>query len=140
MSVNYKDFQNQIASELSALGSAKSTAAANKSCMLSLELSEFPTLPAGTKARMEAVPAAQLQPGDYVMVNAQPNPVLRRFVSFSASGDPARLMVANGSGHKQNIPAAHLLGRLCEVFSHGKTVDPNPAGFLQRAVFKFRHR
>ncbi len=140
MAVNYKDFQHQIASELSALSTPKTSAGQGNSRIVALELSEFPVLPAGAKAKLEPVSISQLKPGDYVLVNAQPSPVLRRFVSFSVQGEQTRLVVANGAQNKEVILLNRLLGRVCEVQSNGKMVDPNPAGFLQRAAFKLRHR
>lgn len=140
MSVDYKNFQSQIANELSALSAPKPSAGQGSSRTVALELSEFPALPAGAKAKMETVNVSQLKPGDYVLINAQPSPLLRRFVSYSAQGEDTRLVVANGAQNKEVVLLNRLLGRICEVQSNGKMVDPNPAGFLQRAAFKLRLR
>ena len=135
MPPDYKDLQNAMESELSTLGSAESKSATS-SRMITLELSEFSVLPAGTKARLERVEAEKLQPGDYILVNATLAPELRRFVGLQDS----HLVVANGSRTKERVPRARLLGRIAEAESRGKMVDPNPAGVLQRAAFRFFHR
>lgn len=135
MSTDYKEFQSLMASELSAL-SGPEAKNQTSSRMIALELSEFPSLPAGTKARLENVEATKLEAGDYILVNAALAPELRRFVGVQGS----RLVVANGSRSKELVPRERLLGRLAEVESRGKMVDPNPAGFLQRASFRLLHR
>ncbi len=135
MPPDYKDLQNLMENELSTLGSAESKSATS-SRMITLELSEFSALPAGTKARLERVEADKLQPGDYILVNATLAPELRRFVSLQES----RLVVANGSRSRELVPSTRLLGRIAEAESGGKMVDPNPKGLLQRAAFRFLHR
>ncbi len=135
MPTDHKEFQDLMASELSALKGPESKSRA-VSRMISLELSEFPSLPAGTKARLESADPNNLQPGDYILVNAALAPELRRFVGLQGS----RLVVANGSRSKEIVPRERLLGRLAEVESRGKMVNPNPVGVLQRASFRFLHR
>lgn len=135
MPTDYKDFQNLMASELSALSGPESRNPVS-SRMIVLELSEFPSLPAGAKARLESVEASKLESGDYILVNAALAPELRRFVGIQGSS----LVVANGSRSKEAVPRERLLGRIAEVDSRGKMVDPNPVGFLQRASFRFLHR
>lgn len=135
MPTDYKEFQNLMASELSALSGPESKSPTS-SRMIVLDLSEFPSLPAGSKARLESIGADKLQAGDYVLVNTALAPELRRFVGQQGN----RLVVANGSRSKELVPRERLLGRLAEVESRGKMVDPNPVGFLQRASFRFLHR
>lgn len=135
MPPDYKEFQNLMDSELSALGDPESKAQTS-SRMITLELSEFSSLPAGTKARLDRVEASALEPGDYILVNAALAPELRRFVSVQES----RLVVANGSRSKELVPRERLLGRIAEAESRGKMVDPNPRGVLQRAAFRLFHR
>lgn len=135
MPTDYKDFQSLMASELSALSGPEAKSQAS-SRMIVLELSEFPSLPAGTKARLESVEVSKLESGDYILVNATLAPELRRFVGIQGS----RLVVANGSRSKEQVPQERLLGRIAEVASRGKMVDPNPVGILQRASFRFLHR
>lgn len=134
MTPDYRDLQNQMESELSEMGSPESKSAPGR--MITLELSEFPSLPAGTKARLERVDATKLEPGDYILVNAALAPELRRFVGVQES----RLVVANGGRTRELVPLARLLGRIAEAESKGKMVDPNPKGALQRAAFRFFHR
>ena len=139
MRIDYKEFQAQMASELSAL-SAPSKEEKSSSRVIALELSEFSALPAGSKVRLEAVNVTKLQPGDYVLINSKLAPELRRFVSAAVAGGITRLTVANGSFTKEVVALDRLIGRVAEVQSDGKMVDPNPAGFLQRAAFRLRHR
>lgn len=134
-SPDYKDFQNKMDSELSALGKPESKSQTS-SRIIALELSEFPSLPAGTKVRLERVAVSKLEPGDYVLVNAALAPELRRFVALQNS----RLVVANGSRSKEFLPTDRLIGRVAEAESRGKMVDPNPGGTLQRLAFRFLHR
>ena len=103
MRIDYKEFQAQMASELSALGTP-SKEEKSSSRVIALELSEFSALPAGAKVRLEAVNVTKLQPGDYVLI-AQPgcrpleNDVLRaqflqllaRARSLKASAPPGTM-------------------------------------------------
>lgn len=135
MPTDYKEFQSLMASELSALGGRVSKSQSSSRTIV-LELSEFPSLPAGTKARLESIEPDKLESGDYILVNAALAPELRRFVGLQGK----RLVVANGSRSKEQVPRERLLGRLAEVESRGKMVDPNPVGIFQRASFRFFHR
>lgn len=135
MSKDYTELQNLMEGELSALGTPECKDPTS-SRLITLELSEFPSLPAGTKARLERVDADQLEPGDYILVNAALAPELRRFVGVQGS----RLVVAHVSRTKDLVPRERLLGRLAEAESRGKMVNPNPRGKLTRAAFRLLHR
>ena len=135
MPTDYTELQNLMEGELSALGTSEPKNQSS-SRMIALELSEFPSLPAGTKARLERVDAGQLEPGDYILVNAALAPELRRFVGVQGS----HLVVAHVSRTKEIVPRERLLGRLAEAESRGKMVNPNPGGKLQRAAFRLLHR
>ncbi|MFA5505500.1 MAG: hypothetical protein WC314_07860 [Vulcanimicrobiota bacterium] len=136
MKISYAELNSQVSGDLQGISVAQS----NQGKLMMVQGSTFAQVPNGARAKLKPVSFSKLETGDFIVVSAQNQMMVRRFIRLDLTRGTTKLVVVDGAREEQSIPFTRLVGRIEQVRRDTDKFDPNPQNYFQRLAFKLAYR